>query len=67
LELPEVTPHSALHSYISTLQAAGIEVATVAKLAGHANPVTTVGIYSHAIRGSAAAAEALERAYTVEP
>jgi integrase len=67
LELPEVTPHSARHSYISTLQAAGIEVATVAKLAGHANPVTTVGIYSHAIRGSAAAAEALERAYTVEP
>jgi integrase len=30
LALPEVTPHSARHAYISNLQAAGIEVATVA-------------------------------------
>jgi integrase len=63
LGLPDVTPHSARHSYISTLQAAGIEVATVAKLAGHANPVTTLSVYSHAVRGSDAAAEALENAY----
>ena len=64
LGLPEVTPHSARHSYISTLQAAGIEVATVAKLAGHANPVTMLGVYSHSITGNDAAAEALEKAYT---
>ena len=64
LGLPEVTPHSARHSYISTLQAAGIEVATVAKLAGHANPVTTLSVYSHAVRGGDAAAEALEAVYT---
>lgn len=38
LGLEGVTPHSARHSYILTLQAAGIEVATVAKLAGRANP-----------------------------
>jgi len=61
LELPEVTPHSARHSYISNLQAAGIEVALVAKLAGHVNPVTTLGAYSHAVRGSEGmAAEAIE-------
>jgi integrase len=63
LGLPAVTPHSARHSYISTLQAAGIEVATVAKLAGHANPTTTLSVYSHAVRGGATAVEALEKAY----
>ena len=62
LALPEVTPHSARHSFVSVLQAAGIEMATVAKLAGHANPTTTLGIYSHAVRGGEAAVEALENA-----
>jgi integrase len=64
LGLPAVTPHSARHSYISTLQAAGIEVATVAKLAGHANPTTTLSVYSHAVRGGGMAADALEGMYT---
>jgi len=44
--LPEVTLHSARHSYISTLQAEGIEVGLVAKLAGHVNPAVTLGIYT---------------------
>jgi integrase len=65
LGLPEVTPHSARHSYISTLQAAGIEVATVAKLAGHANPMTTLSVYSHAVSRSDAAAEVLEEAFAI--
>jgi integrase len=64
LGLGEVTPHSARHSYISNLQAAGVEVATVAKLAGHANPVTTLSVYSHAVRGGDMAAEVLEKAYS---
>ena len=64
LGLPAVTPHSARHSYISTLQTAGIEVAMVAKLAGHANPVTTLSVYSQAVRGAEMAADALEEAYT---
>jgi hypothetical protein len=52
-----VTPHSGHdHSYISTLQAAGIEAGLVAKPAGHVNPVTTLGVYSHAVRGGDAAA-----------
>jgi integrase len=63
LGLPEVTPHSARHSYVSVLQAAGIEVAAIAKLVGHSNPTTTVGVYSQSITSSNAAAEALERAY----
>ena len=37
LGLPPVTPHSARHSFISTLQAQGVEIGLVAKLAGHAN------------------------------
>ena len=58
-----MTPHSARHSFISTLQAQGIEVGLVAKLAGHSNAVVTLGHYTQAVRGGAAAIEALERAY----
>ena len=61
--LPYVTPHSARHSFISTLQAQGIEVGLVAKLAGHASAVVTLGHYTQAVRGGEAAIEALERAY----
>jgi hypothetical protein len=35
----------------------------VAKLAGHSNPAVTLGIYTHAMQGGDAAAEALEQAY----
>jgi len=35
--LPYVTLHSARHSFISTMQAQGVEVGLVAKLAGHSN------------------------------
>jgi integrase len=64
LGLPYVTPHSARHSFISTLQAQGIEVGLVAKLAGHKNAVVTLSHYTQAMRGGDAAIEALERAYT---
>ncbi|MEQ1940790.1 site-specific integrase [Mesorhizobium sp. VNQ89] len=63
LGLAYVTPHSARHSFISTLQAEGIEVGLVAQIAGHANPTVTLGHYTQAVRDGAAAAEALERAY----
>ncbi len=66
LGLPYVTPHSARHSYISTMQAAGVEVGLVAKLAGHASANVTLGHYTQAVRGGAVAAEALERAYSGE-
>jgi len=48
------------------MQAAGVEVGLVAKLAGHASAVVTLGRYTQAVRGGAMAAEALEKAYRVE-
>lgn len=63
LGLPPVTPHSARHSFISILQAQGVEVALVAKLAGHKNAVVTLSIYSHAMRGGEEAVQALDRAF----
>jgi len=63
LGLPYVTSHSARHAFISTLQAQGIEVGLVAKLAGHANATVTLAHYTQAVRGGEAAVEALERAY----
>jgi integrase len=64
LGLPYVTPHSARHSFISTLQAKGIEVGLVAKLAGHKNAVVTPSHYTQAMGGGDAALEALDRAYS---
>jgi len=61
--IPYVTPHSARHTYISTLQMQGIEVGLVAKIAGHSNPNVTLGHYTQAVRGGADAAVALENAF----
>ena len=65
LNLPYVTPHSARHAFISTLQAKGIEVGLVAKLAGHANAVVTLRHYTQAVRGGEVAIQALEEAYAI--
>jgi integrase len=59
-----VTHHSARHSFVSTLQAQGVEVGLVAKLAGHANPSVTLGHYTQAVRGGAEALAALDAIYT---
>lgn len=64
LGLPAVTPHSARHTFISTLQAQGIEVGLVAKIAGHANANVTLGHYTQAVRGGDSAMGALERAFS---
>jgi integrase len=63
LGLPAVTPHSARHSFISVLQAQGVEVGLVAKLAGHKSAVVTLSHYTHAMRGGDEAVKALDRAY----
>jgi integrase len=63
LSLPAVTPHSARHSFISTLQAQGVEVGLVAKLAGHKSAVVTLSHYTHAMRGGEDAVKALDKAY----
>jgi len=62
--LPHVAPHSARHAFISTLQAKGVEVGLVAKLADHANAAITLSHYTQAVRGGADAVRALEQAYT---
>ena len=64
LGLPYVTLHSARHSFISVMQAQGIEVGLVAKLAGHSNAMVTLGHYTQAVRGGDEAVEALQRAYS---
>ena len=61
--LPAVTPHSARHAFIYTLQAQGVEVGLVAKLAGHKNAVVTLSHYTHAMRGGAEAIMELDLAY----
>src|SRR5262249_13361302 len=63
LGLPYVTPHSARHTFISTLQAQGRVVGLVAKLAGHANANVTLGHYTQAVRGGEVAVNTLEGAY----
>ncbi len=66
LGLPPVTPHSARHCFISTLQAQGVEIGLVSKLAGHANASITLGHYTHAVRGGEDAVERLSRAFLPE-
>lgn len=58
-----VTHHSARHSFVSTLQALGVEVGLVARTAGHANPNVTLGHYTRAVRGGADAVAVLDAAY----
>lgn len=42
-----VTPHQLRHTYISELILAGVNVKRVQYLAGHANPLITLRIYTH--------------------
>jgi integrase len=65
LGLPAVTPHSARHAFISVLQAQGIEVGLVAKLAGHKNATITLQHYTHAMRGGEEAVNQLDRAFGI--
>lgn len=65
LDLPPVTPYVARHMVISSLQAEGVEVAMVAKIAGHANPQITLQHYSHAVRDSGAVMDKLSTAYGI--
>jgi integrase len=61
--VPYVTPHSARHGFISTLQAQGVELGLVAALVGHSNATVTLGVYTQAVRGGEDAVEALARAF----
>jgi integrase len=46
-EHPELTFHDLRHCFISWLLAAGVDLLTVAKQAGHANPAITAKTYGH--------------------
>jgi integrase len=61
--VPYVTPHAARHSFISTLQAEGVEVGLVAQIAGHASPVVTLSHHTQAVRGGEVQQAAIDRAY----
>lgn len=63
LDLPPVTPYVTRHLVISNLQAQGVEVGTVAKIAGHANPQITLQHYTHQVRDSAGVMDRLGTAY----
>ena len=65
LELPYISPHGARHLWVSVMQAQGIEVGLVAKLAGHASPSVTLSHYTQAVRNGDAAVKALEDAYAI--
>ena len=62
--LPYVTPHSARHCFISTLQAQGVEVGLVAKFAGHSDPSVTLSHYTQAVRDGSEAIEKLAIAFS---
>ena len=62
--LPPVSIHSARASFISMLQASGVDVATAAKLAGHKTPTVTLQYYTHSLRDGREAVNALEADYS---
>jgi len=60
--LPHVTFHGLRHTNVSLLIADGIDVRTIASRVGHANPTTTLNLYSHMLRKSdQIAADSLEK------
>lgn len=53
-----MNPHSLRHCWVSHVLAAGIPLAEVSKLAGHANVAITAEVYAHAVDPTAAGAAA---------
>ncbi len=50
--LPHVNPHSFRHTAASIMIANGVDIVTVSKMLGHANPSMTTDVYSHIIEES---------------
>lgn len=63
LSLPQIPPYAARHMVISFLQAQGVEIGLVAKIAGHASPQITLQYYTHAIREHDGMMDELNAAY----
>jgi integrase len=47
LQLPRVTFHALRHTHASQLIAAGLDVVSVSRRLGHANPTVTLAVYAH--------------------
>jgi integrase len=63
LRLPVGSWHTWRHTHASQLIAAGVDVVTVSKRLGHANPSVTLAVYSHLFhRDDSAAAAAIDAA-----
>lgn len=47
-DLPKFSPHSLRHTHASLLIKSGIDIATISRRLGHANPGITLKVYLHA-------------------
>ncbi len=57
-KLPKVTFHALRHSHASALIAAGLDVVSVSRRLGHANPTITLSVYAHLFKNKDADAAA---------
>ena len=63
LAIPAVTFHSLRHTHASALIVAGLDVVTISRRLGHANPTVTLNTYAHLFsKSDAVAADAIEAA-----
>lgn len=62
LRLPLVSFHALRHTHASSLIAAGVDIVTVSRRLGHANPTITLNVYAHLFADTdASAATAIEK------
>lgn len=66
LGLPRISIYAARHMAISFLQAQGVEIGLVAKIAGHSSPQITLQYYTHAVREYDGMMDELNTAYGLE-
>jgi len=66
LGLPRIAIYAARHMAISYLQAQGVEIGLVAKIAGHSSPQITLQYYTHAVREREGMMDELSKAYGLE-
>ncbi len=63
LKLPRVSFHALRHTHASALIAAGVDVVSVSRRLGHANPTVTLNTYGHLFaKDDSASAGAIEAA-----
>jgi integrase len=63
IDMPEISFHALRHTHCSMLIAAGVDVVTISKRLGHADPSITLKVYSHLIAADdGKAAAAIDRA-----